>query len=220
MVDRESRKRGITARRNEQILNAALEIFSQHGYGAATVPEIAERAGVAIGTIYIYYASKRDLFIAVLRKIIFTVSLTDLVEKMPSTGFPVTFKRIMQHQFNIIASGNVSRLVSLMGEIQRDPELKALFVAQLFQPLISRLEVFFRTRIAAGEFRQLDPAVLVRAMHGMVIGLTILRSLEGEASPLNRLPQDQVADELLDLLLHGLSGQGSKTTSGGRHETN
>ena len=67
----------ITARRQEQILAAALEIFSQKGYTAATIPEIARKAGLAAGTIYLYFPNKRDLFIKVIEELHGDSSLND-----------------------------------------------------------------------------------------------------------------------------------------------
>jgi AcrR family transcriptional regulator len=210
MADRESRKKQITAQRKEQILEAAMAIFSQKGYTAATVPEIARLAGVATGTIYIYYPSKRELFISVIKNLIITIPLLNLFEKMPGAEFPAIFKSILQNRLNFIEGDNMVRLSSLMGEIQRDPELKALYTEQLIQPIMERMEGFYRTRIATGEFRELDPIVVVRAVGGMIIGLIMLKSLEGNAGPLHRLPQGKLADELLNFVLHGLLNEKGK----------
>jgi AcrR family transcriptional regulator len=57
MTDRKSRKKEVTARRREQILKAATEVFIRKGFGAATIPEIARTAGLAAGTIYLYFPS-------------------------------------------------------------------------------------------------------------------------------------------------------------------
>lgn len=210
MADRKTQKKP-TSRRQEQILNAALEVFAQKGYAAATVPEIAEMASVAIGTIYIYYPSKRELFIAVIKNLIFSMPLLNLFEKMSADQFPTTFKSIIQNRLTFIEDSNMARLLSLIGEIQRDPELKAMYLEELIQPIISRMEAFYGSQIATSKFRQLDPAVVVRAIGGMVIGLVILKSLEGAASPLNRLPQEKVADDLLNLVLYGLSNENRTT---------
>ena len=78
MVDRESRKKQITEQRQKQILGAAGDIFTLKGYAAATIPEIAELAGVAVGTVYNYYSNKRDLFIAAIKNLIITASLLDI----------------------------------------------------------------------------------------------------------------------------------------------
>jgi len=206
LVDRESKKRKITTQRQEQILKAAMEIFSQKGYAAATVPEIARLAGVAIGTIYNYYPSKRELFIAVVQNLIITVPLLNLIEKMPGAEFPAILKSILKNRLSFTEDDNMARLSSLMSEIQRDPELRALYAEQLIQPFLSRMEVFYRDRTATGsEFRHLNPSVVVRAIGGMILGFIMLKSLEGDASPLNKIPQDKVADELMNFILYGLS---------------
>ena len=64
MARREERKEQITEYRQKQILDAALAVFSRKGYGEATIPDIAREAGVAVGTIYNYYESKRDLLVS------------------------------------------------------------------------------------------------------------------------------------------------------------
>jgi AcrR family transcriptional regulator len=105
MVKRELRKQQITARRQEQILNAALEIFAQKGYASATVTKIAQMAGVAAGTIYLYYPGKRELFIAVienqivdsLTRIFFIIQITSCILKAAwRTGF--SYYRIMYYR--------------------------------------------------------------------------------------------------------------------------
>lgn len=54
--------------RTTEILQAARTVFATHGYAAATVDEIAETAGIAKGTVYLYFSSKQDLFLAALRE--------------------------------------------------------------------------------------------------------------------------------------------------------
>jgi AcrR family transcriptional regulator len=209
MADRKTGGKPAT-KRQKQILNAAMEVFVQKGY-AATMPEIAEMAGVAAGTIYIYYPSKRDLFIAVIQNVIFDTPLLNLIDKISADQFPVIFKHIMQNRLSLSQGSNMPRLLSFMGEIQRDPELKVMYLEQLIQPILSRMEAFYRSQIAADRIRQLDPPVVVRAIGGMIIGLVMLESLEGEASPLNGLPKEKVSDDLLKLVLYGLAGENRPT---------
>ena len=204
MVDRETRKKQVEARRREQIMKAAVEVFSQKGYVAATIPEIARLAGVSVGTIYIYYPSKRELFTSVMEGLI-AAPLISIFEKESNEKFPVILLDAMKDRVDFLESDIMAQFSSLIGEIQRDPELKKMFTERLLRPFMSRMEEFYRARIAAGEFRQFEPAVVIRALGSMVIGLAILRSLEGDASPLVQLPQKKVADEMMNFLLHGLS---------------
>jgi AcrR family transcriptional regulator len=207
MAERKSKKKP-TARR-EKILKAALEVFARKGY-AATIPEIAEAAGVAAGTIYIYYPSKRELFIAVIRNLIITTPLLDLIAKLPRDSdedIGSTFKQIMYDRFDLIDSELMSRMPSLMAEVQRDPELKALWNEKFLQPFLTQMDGMFRLMMASGKVRPIEPAVTVRAVGGLILGFLILRIMEGEASPLNRLPREKVAEELMNFVFYGLTNE-------------
>jgi AcrR family transcriptional regulator len=205
MTSREIRKTQITAQRQQQIMDAAVDIFSKEGFAAATVPDIARLANVAIGTIYIYYPGKRELFVAAVQRLIMTASLLNFKENLPEADFAVTFKRILQDRLSFAGDGNnMARLLSMMSEIQRDPELKALYVERFVKPITLRLEQFTRRRIAAGEVRRLNPDVVARAVYGMIIGFALCMNLEGDASPLHRLSQAEITDEVLQFLSCGV----------------
>lgn len=209
MTARKTREKP-TTRRQEQILNAALEIFARKGYAAATVPEIAESAGVATGTIYIYYPSKRELFVAVIKNFIITNSLLDLIEKLPrdrDKDIGTTFKQIMYNRFDLIENETMSRMPSLMGEVQRDPELKALWNEKFLQPFMVKMDGMYRLMMASGKVRRMEPAVTVRAVGGLILGFLMLRIMEGESSPINRLPQEKVAEEMMNFVFYGLTNE-------------
>src|SRR5215468_10261708 len=62
-----TKKDVVTEFRTSGILEAARKVFAQKGFSAATVDDIAASAGVAKGTIYLYYESKRDIYFAALK---------------------------------------------------------------------------------------------------------------------------------------------------------
>jgi AcrR family transcriptional regulator len=206
LADRQTRKQMVTARRREQILQAALEIFSHKGFTAATIPEIARRAGLAAGTIYLYFPHKRDLFVAVIERLMMT-PLQEIFSNGSEKKFLDVVQQALNNRLNILQSVALNRLMSLMSEIQRDPEIKALFVGKLLGPFISKIEDMYRTRISAGELRSVDPAIAVRLVAGMMIGLTLLGSLEGDSGPLNRVTNDRLLAEIMDFILYGLTGE-------------
>jgi len=193
--------------RKRQILQAALEVFSRKGFGSATIPDIAAEAGVAVGTIYNYFSSKHELFVTVIKNLVFDMPLLNLFEQITADNFPSTFKSIIQNRLDLSGDSNMPRFLSLMGEVQRDPELKAIYREQLIQPTISRMEAFYCNMMDSGNIRRLEPSVIVRAIGGMIIGIIILKGLEGETSPLNRLTQEKVVDNLASFVLHGLQGK-------------
>src|SRR5512137_278460 len=119
--DRETRKKLLTEHRKNQILYAAMEVFANKGFTAATIPAIAKTAGLAAGTIYIYYPSKRVLFISVIENLMIS-PLSKIFHRAASEEFQVTLKEAIQDRMKFLEGGNLSRLTSLIGEIQRDPE--------------------------------------------------------------------------------------------------
>ena len=204
MADKESRKGKITAKRREQILQAGMEVFSRKGFAAATIPEIANAAGVAAGTIYLYYPSKRELFIAVIKNFIITTPLLDLIGRLPTENPRTVLKNIIKDRFALIKNEAVTRMPSLIGEVLRDAELKELWRQQFLKPFLGRIETGYRMMAASGKVRRMEPVVAVRAVGGMFLGFLILRVMEGESSPLNQLPESKVADNIAGFIMHGM----------------
>jgi AcrR family transcriptional regulator len=69
-VKEEKKRRGARrrARTRADILNAAREVFAEHGYHDASIAEIAERADVAVGTFYLYFHDKEEAFTTLLNE--------------------------------------------------------------------------------------------------------------------------------------------------------
>jgi AcrR family transcriptional regulator len=72
-----TRKDVVTEFREAEILQAARQVFARHGFADTSMEEIAQAAGLAKGTLYLYYPSKRDLYRAALR-----AGLTDLCDTL------------------------------------------------------------------------------------------------------------------------------------------
>ena len=204
MADKETRKAKLTARRQEQILKAAMEVFSRKGFAAATIPEIARLAGVAAGTIYIYYPNKRELFVAVIKNFVITTPFLKLVDKIPKGKSDDIIKKIIQDRLHLIETGPISRMPSLMGEVQRDPELKAIWTEQFLQPFLKRFEGIYRFMMITGKIRQVEPAIITRIVGGLIVGFLMLKIMEGESSPLKNIPEEKVAEEIVNFIFYGL----------------
>jgi AcrR family transcriptional regulator len=207
---RQERKKNITTMREQQILDAALTVFSEKGFATATTAEIAKAAGVAEGTIYNYFSSKRELFIAVIKNFIITAPLQEMLEKLPQADSPLIFKKILQERLIFGADTKIAHLSSLMSEIQRDPELRALYAEQFIQPFLAKMSSGYEDMMAEGKIRRMEPAIVTRAIGGLILGFLMLKMIEGETSPVNRLPQEKVAEEIMGLVLYGILTDGDK----------
>jgi len=212
VADKETRKKKIAVKRREQILKAALEVFSRKGYAAATIPEIAAAAGIAAGTIYLYYPSKRELFVEVVKNFIITPPLLNLIDEIPKGNLSDVFKNVLKDRFDLMKNPAFTRIPSLIGEVQRDPELKALWLKDFLHPFLGRVEMGCRVMAGADKIRDLQPEVAVRVIGGMIIGFLMLRSVEGETSPLNNIEQEIIMDNITTILLHGLLKDGKEKT--------
>jgi AcrR family transcriptional regulator len=204
---REERKERITRQREEQILNAALDVFSKKGFGAATIPEIAGEAGLSVGSIYNYFANKRELFVAVIKYFILNAPLMSLIDELHHGDIPGTLRRILENRLLLMENEQVSRIPFLMAEIQRDPELKEIWHRDFLQPFLSKLEGTYRELADTGEYNTVFPVLTVRMVGGLILGFLILRIMEGEKSPVNKLTLDEVTNALEGFVLYGLFGK-------------
>lgn len=64
LAERKTRSESARAARREEILSAARKVFARQGFRGTTIADIAEEAGIALGTIYLYFPSKEDVFAA------------------------------------------------------------------------------------------------------------------------------------------------------------
>jgi TetR/AcrR family fatty acid metabolism transcriptional regulator len=104
--------------KRERIMNAAIASFAQQGYHQATIADVAREAGVAAGTIYLYFKNKDDLLVSIFE---------DKVQ-----GFIQEFHRRLSQEEN--AEVKLRKLVHLhLFEMQNHPDLAAVFQLELRQ---------------------------------------------------------------------------------------
>ena len=216
MTEKKSRKEKLSEQRRAQILKAALEVFSLKGFAAATIPEIAKAAGVAAGTIYLYYPSKRELFVAVIKGYIITSPLLNLINKIPKSDISVTLKSVIKDSLDLIKNPTFARMPVLIGEVQRDPELKALWLKEFLHPFLGQIAPGYSMMTMMGKFRRYDPDVAVRLMGGLIIGFLLLKIIEGDTSPLNTKDQEKVIEDIVNFMLHGLLNNVDETEKDGK----
>ena len=174
------------------------------------MPEIAKTAGIAAGTIYIYYPSKRELFIAVIKNTIITPPLLKIISNITSGDITHTFKQVIKNRLDLINDETVSRIPLLIGEFVRDEELRVLWLEQFLHPFLSQMEKVYRYMNASGKFSTMEPAIAVRSIAGLILGFLVLKMVEGEDSPLNQIPEDKIAEELANFILHGMLNENTK----------
>jgi AcrR family transcriptional regulator len=145
------------AERPQEILEAAFVEFSRNGYATTTLDQIAERAGVTKGTIYVYFENKEHLFISMVREI--TKATLDTVQGMfenhdGSTAelLRAQFSFIYQHIVEDRRRREVVRM--LIAEASRFPELADRYHQEILRPCLDMLRLAIQRGMDRGEFRK------------------------------------------------------------------
>jgi AcrR family transcriptional regulator len=142
------------AERPKEILEAAFEEFSRNGYAATALDEVAERAGVTKGTIYVYFDSKEHLFISMVRD--FTKATLDTVIEMFESHEGSTAD-LLRAQFSFIYEhivGDRRRrevLRMLIAEASRFPALADRYHEEIHRPCHDLLQRAIQRGIDRGE---------------------------------------------------------------------
>lgn len=179
MARKTTSKTAQQAARREEILSAALGVFAEHGFEAARLDDVAKRAGVAKGTLYLYFKDKTALFEEIVRE-----AAAPLIERLgamseaPDVPAPLllaTFLEMFRSQVLDTDRKLILRLI--IAEGPRFPQIAAFY----HREVVSRGMVLLRKVIARGVSRG---------------------ELRGDA--LERFPQLLMAPALAALLWDGL----------------
>jgi AcrR family transcriptional regulator len=201
------RERNKTLRR-EQILGAAVKVFARRGFGNATVAEIAEEAGVAPGTIYIYFEGKEDLFMSI-PELISEPMLATFLETAFGGNEPTDTEgeeRLLTQSCTKAIEPllrNLDLVKSMLASIVTlDDETRAEYFRQPLQAL-TILERYFRDRIERGIFREMNTAVVAQAYAVLVIMFVLIQELirPKDVAP---VAYEEISQEMIKLLLYGI----------------
>ena len=145
------------AERPQEILEAAFLEFSRNGYAMTTLDQIAERAGVTKGTIYVYFESKEQLFISMVRELMKATldTVQDMFERHDGSTADLLraqFSFIYQHLVEDRRRREVVRM--LISEASRFPELADRYHQDVHRPCLDMLQKAIQRGMDRGEIRR------------------------------------------------------------------
>lgn len=200
------------ARRKEarpgELLAAALELFVEKGFAATRAEEVAARAGVSKGTLFLYYKSKEDLFKAVVRENIanrFDTWSAELTAYEGSTHDLLRYgMTVWWDQVGETRASGITKL--MMSEAQNFPELAAFYEQEVIEPAKRLIGRILQRGMDRGEFRTVDLEYGIYIVLAPLIFLAMSKHSMGACVGPGRAlnPQKYLAAQL-DALLHGLS---------------
>jgi AcrR family transcriptional regulator len=153
-----------------EIVAAALQLFSNRGFAATRLEDVATVAGVSKGTVYLYFESKEQLFEAVVREAI--APNLDRVEALID-AFEGPTSELLRALFELIAGVLDSPLTGVMkliiSESGNFPQLARLYADLVVRRAFGLLRRILERGVARGEFRRVDPDTMVPLIVAPVI---------------------------------------------------
>lgn len=192
--------------KQKKILLAAIDTFSEKGYAATSTSEIAKKAGVAEGTIFRHYKTKKELLVSI---------VTPLISKVFGPFIVRDFHKVLDHPYEsaedfIRATIENRREVFkkllpvikiIMQEIPFQPELKEQFVEQVAKKTYERVLVVIQNYQDKGQIIDIPPSSVARLAVSSIFGYLISRYI--------LFPESEWDDELetertVQFILHGI----------------
>jgi TetR/AcrR family transcriptional regulator len=189
-----------------ELLDAALELFVEKGFAATRAEEVAKRAGVSKGTLFLYFSSKEELFKAVVRENISGRFAEWNAEFESFEGSSADMLRIcMTTWWSRLGSTKASGMTKLMmSEARNFPELAAFYEHEVIQPGNELIRKVLQRGVDSGEFRPIDMKYGVYVVLAPMLFLSMWKHSLGictASAPL--LPEVYIAMQI-ETLLNGL----------------
>jgi len=196
--------------KRQRILRAATKVFAKKGYFAAKVAEIARQAGVADGTIYLYFRSKEDILVSLFDEVMTEHLLKARRELESVRGAPARLRAIAEHHLRVLGKNRDLAIVFQI-ELRQSTKFMERFTASWLQDYFRLLGDAIEQGQREGTLRADLPRKLVtKAFFGALDEMVTSWILSRKGYDLSEL-----AGPVVDLLLRGVASPSKATPSRG-----
>jgi AcrR family transcriptional regulator len=175
MPDPSPRWRRRSDARPQEILAAALAMFGERGFAATRLDDLAKRAGISKGTLYLYFPNKEELFKAVVRE--YLVSRIDVLEERvahyPGPTIDLIDGLIEELARRVLLSDAAVLPKLIIGEAHNFPDLTRFYAEEVVGRIFRVIQAITARGVARGEFRELP----VEAVAPPLVGPMMLASI-------------------------------------------
>jgi len=195
------------AQTRTRILQAAQRLFAHKGYDGTTTRDLAQAAGVAEGTIFRHFDSKKAILIEIASAgwiEILTDLLTDLSEM---ASYRAVAQMMRRRMVNMQKNNDILRICFM--EAQFHPDLRDRIQSEVIVKMTDVTEAFIQTGIDRGIYRPMNPRIVAQVFLGM---FTIAGFSQNTLVEPNSSPQDmkEMAEVLADIFLNGVLADSEK----------
>jgi len=189
--------------RRQQIVEAAIDLFSRKGFRGTTTREIAEAAGISEAMIFKHFATKQELYSAIIEAKSETEELLASAARAASRkDDPAVFRSVglkMMEQ----TEKDPSLMRLLLFSALEGHELSDIFFKSRVKRLHEFLSNYIRARIEEGAFRPVDSLVAARGFIGMTVHYLLIHELFGVKRPPRSSPEE-VVQTFVSIFLKGI----------------
>ena len=209
--------------RRLQILRVAMRLFSKRGFRGTTTKEIALAAGVSEAMVFRHFATKEELYSAILdHKACLHESMEPLqvvAEAIAAKDDRAVFEGLALDALNQHdCDPEFHRL--LLHSALEEHELAQMFWEKFVKRVYRTLREYIRARQREGAMKDVEPLVVVRAFIGMIIHHSLNNNLWDRQQQLLKISNKTAAREFTDILLHGVAMPSGKRNAKVQAKTN
>lgn len=193
--------------KQKKILIAAIEAFAEKGFASTSTSEIAKSAGVAEGTIFRHYKTKKDLLISIVGPMVqkfiapFVIKDMEKVLNYEHEKIEDFLRAIIENRIAFV-SKNMLLFKILIQEMPFQPELKELFKKHIGTKVIERATKIVEHYQAKGQLVDLPPATILRGILSNIFGYIVTRNL---LLPELNWDDGVETERTIQFILHGIS---------------
>jgi AcrR family transcriptional regulator len=192
--------------RPDEVLDAALALFGEKGFAATTVDDIARRAGLSKGGVYLYFPSKKALLEGLVRRAILPTANEAFAIAEHYRGDPIpVIERFLRTLAATLSGGSAFRILRLiLQESATAPGIAQMYRDEILDRGLAVMGRLIAQGIENGHLRPVDPEMTVRSVMGPLIAHLLLAEIFG-VTPADGLAMDRLIDNHLDILKAGLA---------------
>ena len=188
----------LRASRTQQILDAAARLFARHGYADADTQLLADELGVGKGTIYRYFPSKKDLFLAAADRVM--RQLRDQIDLcIADVADPLDRIAVAIRTFLAFFAENPDFVELLMQERAQFKDRKEPTYFQHRKVNVERWKTLYRELMAQGRIRAMPVERITNVLSDLVYGTMFSNYFTG-----NQKSFEAQAKDILDVVFHGI----------------
>jgi TetR/AcrR family transcriptional regulator len=209
--------------RRHQIVAVAMGVFSERGFRGTTTREIAQAAGVSEAMVFRHFATKEELYAAILDHKAYSSGSKFEPAEMVADAISNKDDRAV---FEGLALGALQHHEDdpafqrlLLHSALEKHELAQMFFDQFVLRVYEFLGGYIRQRQRDGAFVEMDPAIVIRAFIGMVMHHSLNNNLWDPRRRLLNISNESAAKYFTDILLSGITNQVSKSETATRRST-